>query len=72
MRTKYVVIKSSIVEYRGNSWYFENPKERVYFKATNPTDAEVAEAMAFANQQYEDMGWMRCFVSAPQVCVSYI
>lgn len=62
-----VVIKSELMENRGNSWNFENPKERVYAKLVNPTDEEIAKAMVEANEQYEKMGWSKCFVSKPMV-----
>lgn len=62
-----IKICSKLVPWRGNSWYFESPKERVYAVLTNPTEDEVAKAMEFANEQYELMGWMRCFVERPMV-----
>jgi hypothetical protein len=64
-----VKICSKLVPWRGNSWYFESPKERVYAILINPTESELNAAIAFANEQYELMGWMRCFVEAPQVIV---
>lgn len=62
-----VVVKSNLVPWRGNSWSFENPTERVYAVLTDPTEAEVADAVAFANDQYDKMGWQKCFVEPPQV-----
>ena len=62
-----VVIKSDLMESRGNSWNFENSNERVYAKLVDPTDEEIANAMAKANEQYEKMGWSKCFVSPPKV-----
>lgn len=64
-----VKIVSKLIPWRGNSWYFESPTERVYAKLTNPTKEEVAEAMAFAKDQYEKMGWQQCFVEPPQMVV---
>ena len=64
---KKVKVVSALLPWRGNSWYFESPKERVYAVLTNPAEAEVAEAVAFANDQYAKMGWQRCFVEPPQV-----
>ena len=62
-----VKISSALVPWRGNSWYFESPKERVYVVLTNPTTAELEKAIQFANEQYEQMGWMRCFVAPPAI-----
>lgn len=62
-----VKIVSNILEGRGNSWDFENRKERVYFEAVNPSDEELANGMDFANAQYEAMGWSKCFVEPPKV-----
>ena len=62
-----VSIKSKIVPYRGNSWYFENKDERVYYEKENPTEEELAEAVADANRQYEGLGWGKCFVEPPKV-----
>lgn len=62
-----VKIVSNILEGRGNSWDFENRKERVYFEAVNPTDEEVDKGMQFAQAQYEGMGWSKCFVEAPKI-----
>ena len=64
---KKVKIVSALVPWRGNSWYFESPKERVYAVLTNPTADEVTEAMAAAQEQYELMGWQKCFVEPPKV-----
>ena len=64
-----VKVVSKLEETRGNSWYFENPTERVYFEKENPTPEEVAEGEAFAQAQYEKMGWSRCFLSPPQTVV---
>lgn len=60
-----VVISSKILEGRGNSWNFESKKERIYYKAENPTIGEVAAAMEEAERQYEGMGWSKCFVEPP-------
>ena len=65
-----VKIASKLVPWRGNSWYFENPTERVYFEKENPTAEEVEAAKVFANEQYEKMGWTRCFVEPPKVIVA--
>lgn len=65
-----VKVVSKLVPWRGNSWNFESPTERVYAELTNPTDEEVKEAEAFANEQYEKMGWTRCFVEPPKVIVA--
>ena len=69
---KRVKIVSNVIEGRGNSWYFDNIKERVYFDKINPTEAEVAEGEKFAAAQYEGMGWGRCFVDPPQVIVEAV
>ena len=62
-----VKIKSDLMANRGNSWNFENPTERVYAKLVNPTEAEVESALKEANEQYDKMGWSKCFVSPPTV-----
>lgn len=62
-----VCIKSKILENRGNSWNFESPKERVYFEKENPTEEEIEAAFAEAYEQYEGMGWSKCFVEPPKV-----
>lgn len=62
-----VSIKSKIIPYRGNSWYYENPTERVYYEAENPTEEELAAATTEANRQYEGLGWGKCFVEPPKV-----
>ena len=67
-----VKVVSTLVPWRGNSWNFENPTERVYTELTNPTEEEVNEAVAFANDQYEKMGWTRCFVEPPKVVVEAV
>ena len=67
---KKVTIKSKLVPWRGNSWYFESPKERVYFKKDNPSSEEVSVAVAEAKRQYEAMGWMRCFVEPPVMVIT--
>jgi hypothetical protein len=67
---KKVIIKSKLVPWRGNSWYFENPTERIYATLTNPTDEEVAVAMAEAKRQWELMGWTKCFVTEPEIIVA--
>ena len=64
-----VKIVSNILEGRGNSWDFENRKERVYFEAIDPTDEELDSGSKFANEQYEGMGWSKCFVEPPMVFV---
>lgn len=65
MKKFTITIKSKLVPWRGNSWYFESPKERVYFKKDNPSPEEISAAVAEAKRQYEAMGWMRCFVEPP-------
>lgn len=64
---KKIKIASALLPWRGNSWYFESPKERVYAVLTNPTEEEVAKAVAFAEEQYNLMGWQKCFVESPKV-----
>lgn len=64
---KTIKIASALLPWRGNSWYFESPKERVYAVLTNPTEDEVAKAVAFAEEQYRLMGWQKCFVEPPKV-----
>jgi hypothetical protein len=61
-----VTIKSDIMESRGNSWNFEHAKERIYAKLTDPTEAEVEEALREANEQYENMGWSKCYATKPR------
>lgn len=58
-----IKIVSKLVPWRGNSWNFENPTERVYAEVAEGESVE--EAMAFANDQYEKMGWQKCFVEPP-------
>lgn len=65
-----VKVASKLVPWRGNSWYFENSTERVYFEKENPTAEEVEAAKVFANEQYEKMGWTRMFVEPPKVIVA--
>lgn len=65
-----VVIKSKLVEYRGNSWNFECPKERIYFKAESATADELTAAFEEAERQYEGLGWGKCFVEPPKVYVT--
>ena len=62
-----ITIKSTILENRGNSWNFESPKERIYFSKENPTEEEIGAALAEAHEQYEGMGWSKCFVEPPKV-----
>ena len=64
---KKVVIKSKLVPWRGNSWNFGNPTERIYATLTNPTDEEIAPAMTEAKRQWELMGWTKCFVTEPKI-----
>lgn len=67
-----VKIVSKLVPWRGNSWNFGNPTERVYFEKENPTSGDVRRAEAFAIDQYEKMGWARCFVEPPKVIVEAV
>jgi len=60
-----ITIKSRVLESKGN--YFENTRERIYFSKENPTEEEVDAALAEAHEQYEGMGWSKCFVEPPKV-----
>lgn len=64
---KTIKIASALLPWRGNSWYFESPKERVYAVLFNPEKEELEEAVAFAEEQYRLMGWQKCFVEPPKV-----
>lgn len=65
-----VTIKSTLHESRGNSWNLKDSNERVYATLVNPTDEEVANAMAEANNQREGMGWSKCYASEPFAVVT--
>jgi hypothetical protein len=64
-----IKIASALLPCRGNSWDFENPKEVVYAVVFNPTKDEEEEAVAYAEEQYNLMGWQKCFVEPPKVIV---
>lgn len=58
-----ITIKSRVLESKGNC--FENTRERIYFSKENPTEEEIDAALAEAHDQYEGMGWSKCFVEPP-------
>lgn len=67
-----VIIKSDLLESRGNAWNFQNKNERIYTKLVDPNPQEVQFAMIEAFKQYEAMGWSKCYASLPYTCYAKV